>query len=382
MALHVLLFLFLLIPSLLEGLGLWVDRRIFLLYFSTISSFFYIYGSFFPVPIKIPLKAGISYVSFLFFLSISTFFFSLDKQTSFELLLLYYSSFLFFIFFYNRKKSTYWFAYYFPIVLGVFFTCYSFLLPFFRQKGLNLLLPVIEKQFVFASYANHNHLGDLMGLLVIILSYYCFQKKWAFVPFFLFFSVILIVSFSRSAYVAFFIVFILMLFYARKRISSFLLPLFFLFLSTIIFITYLTSVQQPVGSPFFTLQTFGKTVLNISPRDTISGRDVFVKQALLSIQKYPLFGIGGGNFIIASQNNIINTVFSDSAHNIFLQLATEQGVFATLCFLLFVFLVLRRVFLSPSLPGFLFLYLLLNFQTDYTYQIYSLFLFWIILSAG
>jgi len=380
MILHILLIIFLLIPSLAEGLGLGVDRRISLLYFSTIASFLYIYLLFLPKPIKMPLKAGILYLLFLFFSIVSALFFSLDKQVSFELFLLYYSSFLFFIFFYNQKKVISHFIYYLPVVLGTCFSLYSYILPFFKQNGFNFLLPIGEKQFIFAWYGGHNHLGDYLGLLIIVLLSYCFKKKWVFFFVSIFFY-ILIVSFSRSAYMALFFVGTFMLFQERKRLSSLFLFIFLLISSFILFMTYLVSMQQPSTSPFYQVQSYINSSLHFSPRDLISGRDLYMKQAILSIQKNPLFGIGGGNFIIASQNNIINNNYSDSAHNVFLELATEQGILATACFLLFSILITKRVFQSPSISGFLFLYLLLNFQTDYIYQIYSIFLFWIILSS-
>ena len=381
MALHIFLFLFLLLPSLLEGLGLWTDRRIFLLYFSTFSTFFYIHTMSSPIPVKIPLKAGISYLLFLCFASISTFFYSFDKQISFELLLFYYSCFLLFIFFYSYKKEGNIFIQYTLILLGVLFTSYSFLLPFFRSKNLSYLLPVFEKQFIFASFGGHNHLGDIVGLLVLILTYYLFQKKWVIFPFFVFFCVMVLISFSRSAYVSLFLVFIFMLFHFRKTIHSFLLPLFFLLLSIIMLTTYLVSIQLPSHSPFFKLQTYGKKIFKISPRDILSDHDIFLKQSLNSIQKHPLYGVGGGNFIMVSQYNSAHNTISDSAHSLFLELATEQGILATVCFLFFILFIVIKISKLNSLPGFLFLYLLFNFQTDYTYQVYSLFLIWIILAS-
>ncbi|MCX6732819.1 MAG: O-antigen ligase family protein [Candidatus Roizmanbacteria bacterium] len=381
MAFYIFFFIFFLIPSLFEGLGLLTDRRFFLLYSFISAPFLYFYLVNCVKSIKIPLKAGIAYLLFLFFSTISTLFLSFDKQTSFELLLFYFFSFLIFLFFYNQKNLGYLTSHYSPIILGIFFTCYSLITPFLKGKVFTFLIPTSEKQFVFASYMNHNHLGDFLGLFVLIFCYYSFQKKWIYLPFFIFFFTIFLGSFSRSAYVAFFIVFILMLFYTRKKFSSLLLPFIFLFLSSIIVATYLLSIQLPVSSSFFRIQQYTKNSLNIAPRDIFSGHDIFIKQALLSIQKYPLFGIGGGNFILASQNNIFSNIFSDSAHSIFFELATELGIPATMCFLFFIFLVSKSALSFPSLPGFLFLYLLLNFQTDYTYQIYSLFLFWIILSA-
>ena len=382
MIFHVLIFIFLLVPSLLEGLGLIVDTRLFLLYFSLLPSIFYIFTTMRERQIKVPIKASAAFFLFLFFSAISTFSFSLDKQASFELLLFYLSCFLLFIFFYNHKKDGEPFIYYFLPVLGTLFTFYSFLIPFFKQKGLSFLTPIIEKQFVFPTYANHNHLGDFLGLLVLILSYLFFKKaRMWFLPLLLFFFGVMIFSFSRSAYVAFFIVFIFMLFYFHKKISRLLLPFILFFLSLILFTTFIISIELTSSSPFFKAQTYIKTVFNVIPREPLSSHDIYLKQALISIQQYPFFGIGGNNFILASKKTALYQNSTDSVHSLFFQMGAEQGIVATLFFLVFVAFVLIRLFRFPTLPGFLFLYLLFNFQTDYTYHIYSFFLLFIILSS-
>lgn len=375
---HSLLFFIFLGSSTLEGLGLWADRRMFLLFFSTISTACYVLIFSTDSPIKVPLKAGIAYIGFLVFAGTSTFLFSIDKQVSFELLFFYFACFLYFIFFYNYKERFSRYMTYVPIIIGCFYTLYSLSIPLIKKQGWNLLLPTHEKQFVFASYLNHNHLGDYVGLAVVFFAYYLFQKKWiAVFPLFISFFV-LILSFSRSAYTALFGTLLFIVLSTRKKFSILTASLLGGFLILIMLSFYLISTKQPINSPFFGAQSFIKKTFKVSPRNTIPARDIFIQQSIISIKNHPLFGIGGGNFSFASKHNIIEGNLSDSAHTIFLELATEQGLISTFFFLFFLILIIGNVISNPSLPGYFFIYLLINFQSDYTYQIYGLFLIWVI----
>ncbi len=382
MQLNIILLIFFFIPSFLEGLGLWVDRRLFLLYFTCISTFFYLFLSFSSKSLKIPFKVTYLFVLFLFFSLISSLLFSLDKQNSFELFLLFYSSFLLFIFFYNYKKEGVNFIYFFCIILGLFLCAYSFCIPFFQQKNWSFLIPTSEKQFVFPFYNNHNHLGDFIGLPLTIALYYILKEKryLNIFPFLFCFAVIIITS-SRSAYLSCFVLCLILLLYFRKTISAKILPVFFIFLSSLVYIAYIISFPQKTDSFFYKPQKYIETILHSPSRNLLEGHDVFIKQAIFSAIKHPLFGVGGGNFLLASVQHNENHAISDSAHNIFFELAAEQGLLATLFFLLLIGLIIKQILKRPSLSGFLFFYLLFNFQTDYTYQIYSFFLLLIIFGS-
>ena len=156
---NILLFLFFLIPMILEGIGIKVLHQFFLLYYFAVPTFLYFYLFTKSHPLHLPPR--LTLLSFLFFLlGEVSLFFSYDKQTSFEYFLFTLSLFLIFIFFYNFKKTGEQFVYLFICLLGLFFIGYS-LFPLFP--------PHLEKQVVLASYASHNHLGDFLGLLLILL---------------------------------------------------------------------------------------------------------------------------------------------------------------------------------------------------------------------
>ena len=107
--------------------------------------------------------------------------------------------------------------------------------------------------------------------------------------------------------------------------------------------------------------------------------NICVSQLQLSNQILSLESVD--NYIIASKINNDNYIFSDSAHNIFGEILAENGLPGLFFFSLFCALIIYQAFRNKNFYGLIFIYLLLNFQTDYTYQIYSFLIFFIITSA-
>ena len=359
---NILLFLFFLIPMILEGIGIKVLHQFFLLYYFAVPTFLYFYLFTKSHPLHLPPR--LTLLSFLFFLlGEVSLFFSYDKQTSFEYFLFTLSLFLIFIFFYNFKKTGEQFVYLFICLLGLFFIGYS-LFPLFP--------PHLEKQVVLASYASHNHLGDFLGLLLILLLTFR-NKKHPFLLLAAFFSIFFffIFSFSRSAFMAFLVTAGLFFIQKYRTIRRTYLYMGAISLGIVLIVFSLVSSQNiSQTSPLFYLQKYVSKTMVLYPRDFLSGRNEFAKQALQSIKENPFFGIGAGNFIKTSLKYNTNNNISDSAHNIFLEVATEQGIPAALLLLVIVLLILSSIFNHPLSIFYFFLYLLINFQTDYTYQIY------------
>lgn len=68
------------------------------------------------------------------------------------------------------------------------------------------------------------------------------------------------------------------------------------------------------------------------------------KKSIVSIGHNPLVGVGIGNFPVILGQNIQLTKAGSSAHNIYLQVASEMGIPALLAFLLFLWLVLKQIY--------------------------------------
>lgn len=349
------------VPIALEGVGIVSSQLYFLLYYLLLPSFLYIYA----VASKAKLKAPPVLLSlvFLFLLlsSISSLLFSLDKQASVERLLFYLILCLLFLFGYNfRGAIRRQLALSLPL-LGVFFLIYS----------LAVHWAVFEKQVVFASYGSHNHLGDFLGVALIVLASlkpagWKRRVRLLLMPVF-FFGIVF--SYSRSAYTALAPVILIFLFTKRRHLSRRVLLVGLTALSALmISLTLSSSIWIRPGTPFASLQSLARNNAGLIPRDFLSGHDAYFMQSVASIKKYPLFGIGGGNFYKASQ--AAGTAYvSDSAHNLFLELAVEQGVPAAIVFAVIWIILVLNGMRKKSVWGFLLLYLFINFQTDYTYQI-------------
>lgn len=72
------------------------------------------------------------------------------------------------------------------------------------------------------------------------------------------------------------------------------------------------------------------------------GRIYIWKESLKSIAKNPLLGVGIGNFPTVLKQNIEMARAGSSAHNLFLQILSEMGIFAFAVFLLFVYEIYKK----------------------------------------
>jgi len=356
-----------------EGLGLlkfnYFYYQYFLLFF---PSLLYLYLIFIKrKKLSIPVFPILFYLLYIAFTLTSSLFFSLDKQVSFEKTLVLIGLLFIFIFFYNFKDLGNKLIKFLPF-LGLILSSIYLLLLRFKN-----LIPVTEKQFVWPIYGGHNHLGDFLGLVIIILFWQLLDKKRIskllyLILFLLFFCF----SFSRSAYIALALTVFLILLTLKKKIFSakslflILLPLILTILITFKFkIKPLTDTQKYFSKNFS---------LN---KELFSGRDEYFRQSWESFKEKPFFGVGPGNFVYASKKYDDKNIFSDSAHNLFLEILVENGIFATLFWLFFTALIIFQAIKHKALAGFLALYLLFNFQMDYTYQIFSFGLLFLITSA-
>lgn len=364
-------FVLLLIPFIAEGIGLRIPRQTILLAYFFIPSILLILHILKNRTITLPSRATFLAVLSLIGANIAFFFFSLDKQTSFEHFLYFLSLFLIFIYSYNHREEAQGNLFLFIGILSTLFTLYSRLVPLFVTYRVQALIPFAEKQLVFPTYMPHNHLGDFLGMLLVLLAVRhrgenAFLLLLAFMGGFVFF----IASASRSAYLAFFFVLILYLIRSYRTISRRYLYIGAASLGIIMVVSFLTLLPYAVPSSPVTkvMSNVGKYI-SFAPRGFLSNRDIYYRQALSSIRERPL-GIGAGNFRLASYKYSTDNEVSDSAHSLFLEQAAENGIpFAIILILLTVVFIVSAL-KSPSPAGFIFIYLILNFQTDYTYQIY------------
>ncbi len=321
-----------------------------------------------------PRRLSILFVLFLLSQCVSTF---LSVNINQSILYLFYSIsiFLFSLIAYNYRKQFEKAIVVLIFSLSYLFTAYSLAL---HSNVFNLFIPQTGFQFVYSRFATHNHLGDFLALPIIICIYHLYQNRKmkklylcliSLIPFVFF-------SYSRSSYLSIAIaIFALYISHLRKfksfpnNIFSRLFVLIVFLLTAFLAIgTTTLSQKQVIFSSFNNFLTHNE---GLQTKYFIGNRLEYYKAAFLSIEKSPLFGIGPNNFLIASKKYAYNSTqgTTQSTHNIFTEVAVGQGLLGVLLFvsiIAFIFMNSRRTALF-----FVLLAMLVNFQTDYTYQMYS-----------
>lgn len=320
-----------------------------------------------------PLKIFLSYLSFIFFAFVSLWF-SVDRINTVNHLFFYLAAFFIFLLGLNEREEIKKSFKKILIILSVIF-CLLSLLP------KNLFLPT-ALQLVFPLYANHNHLGDFLGLVLIWLLVDWFSKKnkrdligfLLFLPFFIF-------SFSRSAYVDFLLISgIISLRHPQVNKNSKKLVLGIIL---VVFLFFLFTQQELYQSKLIAnfLSVISQN-FSFKPRSLLSGRPEYFFQGIKGFLEKPFFGWGLGNYIYPSQKFVSENLQQvQSALNLPITLLAEVGLLGFLGFLIFVGFIIKKIDYQKEPFYILFFYLSLNFLTDYTYALYGLFLLWFLLAS-
>lgn len=311
----------------------------------------------------------------------------ISPQNSFKGVLYLFSLSLVFISVFNHKNLA-------LVIPGIIlrlcycFIGYSIFLYFFAVNNLQNVIPGNGYQFVFSNFGSHNHLGDFLVLGIMVSLYeLIFSGRKKYVLPVLLFSFFVFISFSRSAYVALMISVSILIISGlmRKKIKLSSITVFYgiilVAVSMFLFFSVVTDIRSvPILKDVNSVLT---KQLDLKDKTFVSRRDEFAKFAINSFLLRPFWGVGSGNFLYIAQENSPNTYKfkPHSSHNLFLDLLSENGIFALVLFLVFLIVVFYSNRGEPSLPFFLLLGMLVNFQTDYTHTIYSFFLLFFILLA-
>lgn len=382
--------LILILIFLLEGLGFIYPHNNIIYGYLIVPFFLFLFLSRHFKEIKLPQKLTLGFYIFLFF-SLVSLFFSVDKQISFEMVLFYLSTYLIFVFFYNQRERGKRLILVQLFVGSIVFIFHSFILNYLKPNFLkDWPYPVeVYHNFVY-SFFHHNHLGDFLGLVLIFCLYLVLSNSAkekvkdkdlsvkVFRPLFLVILFFFLFSFSRTAFIALIIVGSSIL----KKFSDSSQTVFLRKKGVVISLI----VIGLTGAFFiFTLKGFNPEIKyfeKVFPkRELFSPRFSYIKQGWDAFLKKPFFGWGPGNFQYGSLRFSKKFSFTtDTAHNIFLDILVENGLPAFLAFTALILLVLERA-KKKSVCWVLFLYILITFLFDYTYKIYSFFVFFWILGG-
>lgn len=375
-----------------EGLALKNGRDISILLLLIIPFIIYFSVTIKKRRIYLPLKITILFFFFLIFSFFSTLA-SINITSSFVYFLHYLSLFLVFIFAFNYKKSLKK-----PIIVSFFvfsfiFSIYSLLLPFLL-KIFPFLIPYSSYNFVAAGRRSHNQLGNLLVLPVVITFYSIFSKGETFLKgkrekrlLFLttiFFTPFLVFSYSRTAYLALILSFVIITLYLIKRrqfkVRSFYLVFFAIVMLTIVILSIATVSEAKKLPLVSSINKVFSSQFDLKDKRLLAYRPEFFLQATLAIFDRPWFGWGPQNFGYASNKyNVIGGGRVVSSHNLFLDIFVENGLLAGLAFLLIILMIFESSKFDILKVSFLGIFLV--FQTDYTYKIYSFFLLFFILAG-
>lgn len=374
-----LFYFFLTLIFLLEGLGWRGGRDAAFALVLIMPVFLYLLDVILGQKIIFPKTPTILYGGFLIFSAISTIF-SLDVMRSFWYLLFYCSLGLVFIYVCNHREMLQ--RYIVPFIFTIsFLVCmYSLFVPFLIKVNPGFFLPVDGGQYVYPLYGLHNSRGDLLLLPLLICLYYFLMGKRQivasisgvfFVPFFAY-------SFSRSAYVSLFLALLTMVVVLRKSVKVRLNLGKLLFISCCLL---LFGVLFFATTKEFATNSFLKPIdvvlgrdFSLTNKSLVSRRDIIFSDAIDTILAKPLFGVGPHNYMyISGEYGHFDGITTDTAHNIFLDVFSENGVVAGLFFITFLGYILRKS-TGTSLYFFLILAMLLNFQAFYLYRFYSFFM--------
>lgn len=344
-----------------------------------------------------PLKFTALWSLFIVFSLISSFF-SVNLQNSFQNIFLYIAVFLIFIFVYNFKELVKESVLYIIFILSFLFSIFSLFIAYFITQNSLFSIPLDLNgqgyQFIY-SVGGHNHLGDFLLLPLTILLFWLLTKRFKLenLLFLLFFIPYFIFSYSRSAYLDLSLIIVIISAYLMIKVKKMKKPFYIFGFALIVFLGVLIFTipsDNKKPSVFNSLNNIFQRKYELASEKTfLAGRNAYLSEALFSFASKPLFGIGPGNFEYASQKYMNNPLeYAPSSHNLFFDVLVENGLLAEIIFLLLFFQIFHSIKHSlmkenyrDGMYIFIFVAMLLNFQTDYTFQIHSFFLLFFVLAG-
>jgi hypothetical protein len=164
----------------------------------------------------------------------------------------------------------------------------------------------------------------------------------------------IILSGSRGAWLSIIFPLIILFYLFFKKIEPFLSRRVFVPLISFFLLFAISVFYPPVIYKFQSWQSgqeissdsliFFKRARSISDIEEISnkGRIEIWRQTIFSIARHPILGIGIGNYPLALDQNISAAKRGSSAHNLYLDIATETGILGLLAFLAILYFILKK----------------------------------------
>lgn len=335
--------------------------------------------------ILVPRAMGLVLLT-LFLVSLASTFFSVDIQRSFEYLLFGLSAFLLFIYAYTHQNQLRGLFLPFITLISIIFLLYSLFLTLFGTQFPSLI-PHRGYQFVFPFYQTQHPVGSfLVAVCVLGLSLYVLTKRKPYLVLFLLFFLAVLFSYSRSVYVAIAVAaIILYLLFAQKgtkRIG------FFLIIAVTGFLFFGT-VREARGKPIIgSVHSLLTQRLGLNNKSFLSSRNEYIRTAFVGIQTKPFFGSGPNTFFYISKRFSPYYAPVETSHNLFLDVFSEEGVFAGILAAFVIGMILRNAWKRKDSLNFyekalfvVWVAVLVLFQADAAQRLYSYFLLFVIIGG-
>jgi O-antigen ligase len=378
-----------------EGLGL-PSGRLFSRYFICIFP-----GLLFAIDfwdkktIKIPLKASLLFIIFLFTTVISTIP-AVNVQTAFEHQLYYFGVFLFFLYVFNHKSEVSRVLPNFILGSTIIIFIYGIFINYMLPEKWATLAPLNQFQFVYMNsslYSHHSFGAFILLPLIFIFNWYWNKPRKVSGIVLAVFVILLLLSFLRSAYLAFGAVVIMNFISSLKIRKYWAVP--YSFMTGLILIPFIFSLliisnfsfNIPVIS---NINNFLVEHVEMLRYKTLSnGRAEFARQAFEAIKQRPVIGFGSYNFHYAAMRFADSYALSTgTSHNIFLDIIVENGLLGGLTFIALILLFVIKGWkffingnrFKKSIYG-VFVGLFVLFLLGHYHKMYFLFVFFFLMAG-
>lgn len=220
------------------------------------------------------------------------------------------------------------------IILGIVQFIYSILQVYTNLSFINRFNPYMASGLS----GNPNFLGSYMVILAsLVFSMYMLERKRRYLLLSLVFFMGICLASSTGPFISFLLVIIFFTLFYRKKIKwKYLLKILLLFILTYFLVDFSvkyvhTNIFNNKINPNYNISMELKN-LNLS--NLGNGRVKLWKNSLPLVKKYWAVGAGLDNF--RNAYNMMDGLNYDKAHNVYLQIAITNGIFALIIYLILI----------------------------------------------
>lgn len=379
------IYILLFIVLIFEGLGLPFGRFLSLCSILIAPSILFAIDIYKRKKIQIPQHISIGFIFFSIIAAISTFT-AVHIQTAFEHQLYYFTIFLLFLYTYNHKENIKLLLPQFIVTSTILVCLFTVFINFLLPETWSWLIPRNGYQFITNTHNSHYPIGAFILIPLIFCTSILFKKNtWQTLLIIFLLSIVLIGSFLRAGYVAYFLVLFFMIFQYSSTKKTFFVKYFGVFSILLLVLSFILITKFSFNIPVVSdsQKIFLSQIHLLENKTLLNARFEYWKQSYAAIMDKPVLGFGSFNFSFASVKFASSdAVATGSSHNIFLDIFVENGLIAGILFIAIIMSLLKNGYQKLSEESgldesifFIFFALLILFQFSHYHKMYFLFTF-------